>query len=243
MCPAAAPATSPVPVFVMRNSAGHEPERWLPLPVPPLPILNNVVPPATNSSFALKVGVGVGPGDADAGGTPTAATITGTVHATPLTTLRRLKPFSSPLVTFSFNTSDNDAPVVVFSRGGSFKDRQRGSAGPLPGFDYSPERDLRFLQSSCKVGSRSAVWVSRDSTTYSAENVVPPSSVTIWSDSRRPADAEQSSHRPTNWWGQVARLKSSPVDNLMRMGSRRFWVLPVRRETHCFSRRDDGAGE
>ncbi|TQJ67741.1 hypothetical protein FBY31_1819 [Arthrobacter sp. SLBN-100] len=71
-------------------------------------------------------------GEAAAAGAAMAVAITGSDQATPATTLRRLNPFSSPLVTFSFKTADNDAPVVVFSRGRSLKDRQRGSAGRFP---------------------------------------------------------------------------------------------------------------
>jgi hypothetical protein len=72
--------------------------------------------PEVNKPDAVAVGgvtVGVGPGDADAGGAATVVKITGTDHATPAITLRRLKPFSSPLVIFSFKTSDKCAPGVV----------------------------------------------------------------------------------------------------------------------------------
>ena len=151
------PVMGPVmaaPALLIEKPVGPVPVRLVPEPVPVE--LTNVMADAGPTSAAVALIP-----DAAAAGAAMAVAITGRDHATPATTLRRLKPFCSLFWTDSFNTSDNDAPVVVFSRGGSFKDRQRGSAGRLPGFDYSPERDLRFLRLSCKVGSRSAVCVLR----------------------------------------------------------------------------------
>lgn len=59
--------------------------------------------------------VGVGPGDAEAGGAATAVKITGTVQATPATTLRRLKPLL--LTTSSFKISDKSSPQSSFEHG------------------------------------------------------------------------------------------------------------------------------
>ena len=54
-----------------------------------------------------------GPGDANAGGAPTAATITGTDQATPLTTMRRLNPASPMLVIFCVQYFRQLRPRVV----------------------------------------------------------------------------------------------------------------------------------
>ncbi|WP_461172286.1 hypothetical protein M1D93_14985 [Arthrobacter sp. Z1-9] len=71
------------------------------------------------------------PVEAAAGGTAMVVRITGTDHATPAMTLRRLKPFSSPLVAFEFKTSDKFAPGVV-SAATALEDRQRAFAGVCP---------------------------------------------------------------------------------------------------------------
>ena len=55
--------------------------------------------------------------DAAAAGAAMAVAITGSDQATPATTLRRLKPFSSLPSTSAFKTSDNCAPRIGFQMG------------------------------------------------------------------------------------------------------------------------------
>jgi hypothetical protein len=83
-----------------------------------------------------------------------AVAITGTVHATPAITLRRLTPCALPPLTFAFRTSDKSAPKYVFQPGRSLKTGRELWPG-FPGFAYSFEAGERFLQPTCKVRSRS----------------------------------------------------------------------------------------
>jgi len=72
------------------------------------------VPVVNEADAGVAVGVGVGPGDAAAAGAAMAVAITGSDHATPATTLRRLKSLPSSTSAFAFKTSDNCAPRVGF---------------------------------------------------------------------------------------------------------------------------------
>ena len=103
------PVMEPVmalPVLWIWKAVGPVPGRLVPEPVPVE--LSNVMADAgpTNAAAALIP-------DAAAAGAAMAVTITGTDQATPLTTLRRLKPPCSSLpVTSAFMTSDNCAPTL-----------------------------------------------------------------------------------------------------------------------------------
>ncbi|WP_147294381.1 hypothetical protein [Arthrobacter sp. RT-1] len=86
------------------------PDPFLAVPTPLLPNLAIENPCVTGASNAID-NVSAGPGEAEAGGTATAVRITGTDQTAPATTLRRLKPLSALLVSFSFKSSDNCAPM------------------------------------------------------------------------------------------------------------------------------------
>jgi hypothetical protein len=191
----------------------------------------------------------VGPGDADAGGTPMAVTMTGTDQATPLTTLRRLNSPFSLSATFAFRTSDKLCPRCSLQL-------RPASSSLAAGYRRLSRLRLLFrthikiptihLQGWVKICCAGLHGVAHSMRSYgpdTAEKLVPPSSVTSWSDSLRAADAEQSSHRPTNWWGQATRLMPSPVDDLIRMGPAVPESPRVRRRIRFFCRHDSGAGE
>lgn len=93
-----------LPVFWIWKPVGPVPERLVPEPVPAELTYVMIEAGPTNAAVALIP-------DAAAAGAAMAVTITGTDQATPFTTLRRLNPPSSMLVTFEFRTSDNCAPT------------------------------------------------------------------------------------------------------------------------------------
>ena len=121
------PVIGPViaaPALLIWKAVGPVPVLLVPEPVPVE--LTSVMAEAgpTNAAVALIP-------DAAAAGAAMAVAITGSDQATPATTLRRLKPFSSPLATFSFKTSDNDAPGVDWAAA-ALEGRQPALAGVFP---------------------------------------------------------------------------------------------------------------
>jgi len=100
------PENAESPVFFRLSTEGAEPKYF----VPPPPILEYCgAAPVSQEAVTLTE-----LGDAAAAGDATAVTMTGTDHATPLTTRRRLKPLSFDSIS-SFKISDNCAPTVGFS--------------------------------------------------------------------------------------------------------------------------------
>ena len=101
-----------LPLFLMWNPWGRNPEWYL---TRGRRIQGTVRAPAASNAAAALIP------DAAAAGAAMAVTITGTVQATPLTTLRRLNPpFPSLLVISSFMTSDNCAPTLFLAGASPF---------------------------------------------------------------------------------------------------------------------------
>lgn len=100
----------------------------------------------------------VGPGDAEAGGAATAVKMTGTVHATPATTLRRLKLVSTFSSTVAFETSDKSCPRQSVPQCRSHSETGSAHRPEVSGFALLFRTQIKFpsmaRQGSLKTSAR-----------------------------------------------------------------------------------------